>query len=706
MIKANWSGESAFNLDLALTESLNWIENVLGVSIIKKDGAAPIHEVFQTSLKDGVLLCKLINQIKAGTVAKINLTATSDAAKRENLSFFIKGGKGLGLRDTQLFDTSDLYESKRIRNVAISLYWLGRAARGISTYKGPQLNLLAFQKMNCSACKTPINDNNYLATLTQQWHTACAKCCNCNCNLDPKKQFFMEGNNIWCPDCMVGATQIGGSNSGAGKGGKHGNHAHKHGDNECVSCHGGLEKGYVPEVDGSDRKYCTKCICDACHNPLIGNFNIKNGKKICDDCSCSSCGKSLEDGFFEMGISKFCEPCAHKKNEHDSKTKPTVSTAQLSNTNSPTSSPNKSTTTTTTNNNNNNNSNSKESCKQCHKPIDKKVRKGNDRDKFCEPHEHDKCCGKCDKEIHAQTLEALGKNWHPNCFTCEKCNKKLGPSDTIKKSTQGNPVCGPCSSGGKSSCHECNKPVSGQGVEALDHVYHPECFKCHSCDKKLADDFQEVDDEAFCVPCAKDLSKIANEHGHSHGPQAGSPFITSGWGPNDKCVGCVKPLNGMVAKLDNQYWHKGCFFCTDCKCALLSGFFPLNKKPYCKGCYDKNQTTSICSICNKTILYGHIVKTSTKEYHKECFDKGCTTCKKPLSAGQVYTKFSKPYCGGCFQKDTNCSKCKTAIKGEYYEKDNQIYCPKCQPSPVTSTIYGQRQAGFTVDPRSGKKTFH
>jgi hypothetical protein len=47
------------------------------------------------------------------------------------------------------------------------------------SYKGPHLNLNAFhssaQKMKCSGCKKAIEDNNYLATMDQQWHTGCNK---------------------------------------------------------------------------------------------------------------------------------------------------------------------------------------------------------------------------------------------------------------------------------------------------------------------------------------------------------------------------------------------------------------------------------------------------------------------------------------------------------------------------------------------------
>ncbi|GAM19908.1 hypothetical protein SAMD00019534_030830, partial [Acytostelium subglobosum LB1] len=686
-VKGNWSNTSAFNLELALKESREWIEAVCQQKFPSDD--------FQASLKNGVLLCKLINQIKPGIVPKVN-QATTDFANRENLSFFIKAAKQLGLRDTQLFDTTDIYESKRIRNVAISLYWLGRAARAVSTYKGPQLNLLAFQKMNCSACKKPITDGNYLATLTQQWHTSCAKCCSCHCQLDPKQQFFMEGNNIWCPNCMVGAAGV--SNKGAPAGKSHG-HSHGHGnDDQCVGCHGSLEKGYVPDEKDESKKYCTSCICDLCHNPLIGNFNVINGQKICDECSCSGCAKPLKDGFFEEGLSRYCQPCLDDRNKKSqsqpqpSKATLTPSTATLQQ-QQPHQHQHQHPKTSTTSN---------DGCHECHKPLDNKpkVNKG-DRDKFCSPHEKEKCCGGCDREVQGQVLQALDKSWHPQCFKCEKCNKDLTkPGESIKKGANGSPLCGPCAGTTSSKCGGCDKPVMGQGLEALDKKWHPQCFQCRGCNKKLNEEYVDVDNEPYCDPCAKNLS-------HQVPSQPGASNVTGGWGPNDKCSGCTSPLQGEVTKISKSYWHRGCFKCDQCKGALQTGYFLHGERPFCKGCHDKHEAdhaTHTCPKCNKPIVDGAIVQASGKMWHKACFS--CTKCSKQIGDDSTFTRFSKPYCRGCFESEkTVCGKCRNQIQGEVVEDETgKTYCKKCAPAPSSQTIYGDRTPGFTIDPRSGKKT--
>ncbi|KAK5576786.1 hypothetical protein RB653_007930 [Dictyostelium firmibasis] len=672
MIKANWTSTSAFNLELAIEESQDWIQRVI-------DQKFPSD--FQTSLRDGIFLCRLINQIQPNSVPKYNSSPSTDFSKRENLQLFIKAAKNsMGLRDTQLFESQDLFESIRIRNLSITLYWLGRAARSLQTYKGPQLDLLKFQGMNCSACKKSITNNDYLTTMTQQFHTSCTICCSCSCKLDPKKKFYQESNSFWCENCMLGATSLGGPSSAKNKV----TNNNRNNNNKCLSCFGSLEKGYVPDEKDKEKKYCTDCICDLCHDPLVGNFQVKDGKKICDSCSCKSCGKSLEDGYHEEGISKYCEPCAkdrnkqkscHEKDSHNHHIKaPTTNTS-----NSPT-------------------KKKSDSCKICNQPVTNKTNKYNDdRDTYCTPHEKEGTCGKCHGELtdSSTIISANDKNFHQQCFKCDSCNKVLNPcTGQIKKSPRtGNPLCHPCSNNknntGKSSktCHDCNEPISGSSVEALDRLYHPNCLKCYSCSKNLKEDFREVDNEPFCNPCASQLNR------NQQPEQDVSPFITSGWLDSDRCVVCVKPLSGEVTKIfDSHYYHKGCFKCTDktCNAPLITGYFLHDKKPYCQRCSIKIQlstTIDQCTKCTKPIIEGSIVKVVGKVYHKSCYG---------------IEKSSPPSTFSCF-------KCRDQITGQFVRLDQKDYCMKCSPStsPTSTVTHGERlNYGMKVDPRSGKRVFN
>eukprot|EP01113_Clastostelium_recurvatum_P010599 TRINITY_DN1528_c0_g1_i1.p1 TRINITY_DN1528_c0_g1~~TRINITY_DN1528_c0_g1_i1.p1 ORF type:complete len:718 (-),score=112.69 TRINITY_DN1528_c0_g1_i1:220-2301(-) len=683
-VKGKWTGASAFNLQLALAESRDWIERVIGEKFPSDD--------FQVSLKNGTFLCKLANQIKPGLIPKIN-PGKGDFAERENLAFFISACKKLGLKDTQVFEANDLFEAKRIRNVAIALYWLGRAARMVPTYKGPHLNLLAFKHMNCSACKKQIKDNNYLATLTQQWHPECARCHGCECPLNPKEEFYQQGDKMFCPNCMVGATSWPGGKGPGGKGAGKGPHGAGHGHEHCKGCHVDLDgKDYVPE--GAD-KYCTSCICDLCHDPLLGPFQVTpDGKKICDKCNCFECGTPLRDGYYDDGPLKFCPPCYDRKN----KEKPVVMKPMA---HAPSQVPMKREDPghghahghphdhgpghghghSHPHMHPHTHSPKEKGCRECHKALDKKPKKNKgDRDQFCEPHENDFCCGKCDKIIDGPAVEALGKNWHPACFNCQNCHKdisKLGCP--VKLDAAGAPWCQPCFDARAPACGGCSKPIRGKGVQALDKPWHPECLRCAKCKCDFpGGKYNEGEDgKPYCDKCI------------------------NSWGPNDLCAGCNKGLHGQVTNVLGKFWHMGCFKCNRCKAEFARGYFPYQEMPYCKDCHHIVSGAEKCGVCSKA-LEGSCVTAQGQTWHKPCFK--CASCACPLDKDTALTRFSKPYCKACHAKEKlQCSKCREVIKGAYAEDAGRTYCERCAPEKC-SHYYGDFKQGWTIDPRSGKKT--
>uniref|UniRef100_A0AAQ4RV82 LIM and calponin homology domains 1 n=1 Tax=Gasterosteus aculeatus aculeatus TaxID=481459 RepID=A0AAQ4RV82_GASAC len=111
---------------------------------------------FRGGLENGILLCELLSSIKPGLVKKINRLPTPIAGL-DNLSVFLCGCEELGLKGSQLFDPGDLQDtstrptatgsdcSRRIKNVVITIYWLGRAANGCASYNGPTLDLKEFE---------------------------------------------------------------------------------------------------------------------------------------------------------------------------------------------------------------------------------------------------------------------------------------------------------------------------------------------------------------------------------------------------------------------------------------------------------------------------------------------------------------------------------------------------------------------------------
>ncbi|PVU98864.1 hypothetical protein BB559_001214 [Furculomyces boomerangus] len=74
----------------------------------------------QENLHDGILLCNLINIIQPGMISKIN-KKRSPFFMLENIQLFLQASRNLGLKDTELFSPSDLYDDRNIDKVAFTL---------------------------------------------------------------------------------------------------------------------------------------------------------------------------------------------------------------------------------------------------------------------------------------------------------------------------------------------------------------------------------------------------------------------------------------------------------------------------------------------------------------------------------------------------------------------------------------------------------
>ncbi|XP_059409820.1 LIM and calponin homology domains-containing protein 1-like isoform X6 [Carassius carassius] len=153
---ADASPESAFQ------EAQKWIEAVTGRSFGDKD--------FRSGLENGILLCELLSSIKPGLVKKINRLPTPIAGL-DNLTMFLRGCEELGLKGSQLFDPGDLQDtsiranltgtdcSRKLKNVLITIYWLGKAANSCATYNGPTLDLKEFEGLLSMMRKECVNED-------------------------------------------------------------------------------------------------------------------------------------------------------------------------------------------------------------------------------------------------------------------------------------------------------------------------------------------------------------------------------------------------------------------------------------------------------------------------------------------------------------------------------------------------------------------
>lgn len=86
----------------------------------------PASESYEDILKDGQVLCRLINKIKPGSVAKVNESG-GQFKMMENINNFQKALKAYGVPEQDFFQTVDLFEKKDISQVTNTLFALGRA---------------------------------------------------------------------------------------------------------------------------------------------------------------------------------------------------------------------------------------------------------------------------------------------------------------------------------------------------------------------------------------------------------------------------------------------------------------------------------------------------------------------------------------------------------------------------------------------------
>ena len=140
---AELANKRAAKFDPDLTkEAMEWIGEVLRdgggehAELASQIGVIENAKDVQFILKDGVILCHLINVIKPGSVKKFQ--ASKLAFKQmETIGQFLTACEGLGINKIDLFQTVDLFEGQNIPQVINGIFALGRKARKI--YDGPTL---------------------------------------------------------------------------------------------------------------------------------------------------------------------------------------------------------------------------------------------------------------------------------------------------------------------------------------------------------------------------------------------------------------------------------------------------------------------------------------------------------------------------------------------------------------------------------------
>ncbi|WP_211829960.1 protein DA1 [Kistimonas asteriae] len=113
--------------------------------------------------------------------------------------------------------------------------------------------------------------------------------------------------------------------------------------------------------------------------------------------------------------------------------------------------------------------------------------------------ENSNLCCKCQSPLDSQWINALDRNWHPECFRCFKCDELIGANRSVELESK--PWCEPCYI--KAYCPRCNhcqQPIQDSVYSVLEQEnYHKQCLQCHYCRAPLTKTiFKNTWGEYYC----------------------------------------------------------------------------------------------------------------------------------------------------------------------------------------------------------------
>jgi len=110
------------------TEAFEWMEEILGESLVPTDGLKDQFQV-KEALKDGHALCRLMNTLDPDNPIKKIHPPTKPFGTRENVDQFLQHARGFGVNEINLFQGDDLIEAKNLYIVVNCIHALGAVAQ-------------------------------------------------------------------------------------------------------------------------------------------------------------------------------------------------------------------------------------------------------------------------------------------------------------------------------------------------------------------------------------------------------------------------------------------------------------------------------------------------------------------------------------------------------------------------------------------------
>lgn len=282
-------------------------------------------------------------------------------------------------------------------------------------------------------------------------------------------------------------------------------------------------------------------------------------------------------------------------------------------------------------------------------------------------------CGRCNHYIAGPVLNALDKQWHPDCFVCTTCHGSIQKGFLEH---DGKPYCeNDFNALFCPTCYHCKQPITDKCVTAGDMKFHPQHFMCTGCGKDLMGIKHEVFEEhVYCTPCyGTNVRRKEN--------------------PTQICGRCKGVIEGEWVLFNNQPHHPEHFSCEECGIEFKGN----NAREweggmYCLHCY-KLLIVQKCGACNKPIK-GRSITALGRVWHPEHFV--CAVCHQPFPGGNFHEKDGKAYCEDHFVQEfgERCAKCNMPVaidavhfEGKAYHREH-FCCHACDKGlGVSKKVY-------------------
>ncbi|XP_061745167.1 rho guanine nucleotide exchange factor 7-like isoform X1 [Nerophis ophidion] len=145
----------------AAEQTVTWLIT-LGVLESPKKSISDPDLFLQTSLQDGVVLCRLLERLRPGTTDKFFLEPRTDGERQRNVSEFIKG---CGVFGVEAFEVNDLFQGLNFPKVLNSLVALNKATEekggAVCVPHSATLRIKSFDSLNSQSRSSKLPPHQY-----------------------------------------------------------------------------------------------------------------------------------------------------------------------------------------------------------------------------------------------------------------------------------------------------------------------------------------------------------------------------------------------------------------------------------------------------------------------------------------------------------------------------------------------------------------